>query len=254
MDGVPTTEHGEAIRAAMSANRWARVVEEAHRRAEAVAHVVAWVEAEGTSWRAARLAVAADVDWSTFRRWRLRHEELDGEPWERQLDARIPPDRRVSESIRMAAELLRTVDRSMNTETARQHALLAEGHPGAVIAQQLNAEGCRTPTGSPFRLATVRRIREHHSLHTLWERLRQAGMLTTAEMAVHLGIGLKTVGNWARAGRLRGQRCGTATKTRWLFEPLDAQPEPIRQRVAQRATMPRRNGLLSAAATGQGAV
>ena len=137
---------------------------------------------------------------------------------------------------------------------ARIDALLSEGQPGTVIAQQLNAEGYRSPLGSPFRLATVRRIREDYGLQTLGERLRQTGMLTTAEMAVHLGLGLKTVGNWARAGRLRGQRCGTATKTRWLFAPLDDQPEPIRQRVAQRATIPKSNGLLSAAATGQGAV
>ena len=79
-------------------------------------------------------------------------------------------------------------------------------------------------------------------------------MLTTPEMGVRLGISLKTVGNWARAGRLRGKRCARGQRGPWLFEPMDDQPEPIRQRAAVRATLPRRPGLLSDAAAGRGAV
>ena len=89
---------------------------------------------------------------------------------------------------------------------------------------------------------------------TLWARLRDAGMLTTPEVAVALGVGIKTVANWAKAGRLRGKRCGRSPRARWLFEPFAEQTESIRQRVAARARLKKRRGVLSDAAAGQGAI
>ena len=92
---------------------------------------------------------------------------------------------------------------------------------------------------------------------TPWSRLRQAGKLTTPEMAVRLGIGLKTAANWARAGRLRGQRFSKGLRARWIFDPIDDQPEEIRQRAVKCATVKPRGGLLShaaAAVAGRGAV
>ncbi len=78
-------------------------------------------------------------------------------------------------------------------------------------------------------------------------------MLTTAEVAVRLGISLNTVGNWARAGRLRGRPCAQGLRAPWLFDRIDEQPDPIVRRAAERATMPGRRGLLSDAAAKQGA-
>jgi len=137
---------------------------------------------------------------------------------------------------------------------ARIDALLLGGHHDASVAERLNAEGWVRGSGTPYDGAAVRYIRERYGLKTLWARLREAGNLTTAEVAVSLGIGLKTVGNWARAGRLRGRLCGRGPRPRWLFEPMNEQPEQIRQLAAKRATMPRHRGLLSDAAAGQGAV
>lgn len=112
------THRRRELQAAMSAERWMRVVDEGYRRAAAVELSSAYRQAEGSSWRAARRTVAADVDWASFRRWRGRYEELEGEPWERQLDERTPPDRTVRESIRIAAEMLRAVHRwSSRTST-----------------------------------------------------------------------------------------------------------------------------------------
>ena len=132
--------------------------------------------------------------------------------------------------------------------------LVLDGHLDAAVAERLNAEGWSRPNGAPFDAPSVCWARDRRGIATLAQRLRDRGMLTTPEVGVRLGISLKTVGNWARAGRLRGKRCGWGQRERWLFEPMDDQPEPIRQRAAARATMPKRRGVLSDAAAGRGAV
>jgi excisionase family DNA binding protein len=140
---------------------------------------------------------------------------------------------------------------------ARIDQLLRDGHDDANVAENLNAEGWRRPAGTTFDAPSVRGIRTRHGLLTKWQRLRKAGKLTTSEMAVQLGIGLKTVGNWARSGRLRGQRCRNGKNAPWLFDPIDDQPETIRQRAARCATLGVRRGLLSDAAletAGRGAL
>ena len=87
-----------------------------------------------------------------------------------------------------------------------------------------------------------------------WEQQRAAGKLTTPEIAVRLGIGIKTAYNWVQAGRLRGQRHGQGSGARWIFDPIDEQPESIRRLAAARAANGGRRGLLSDAAAGRGAV
>jgi excisionase family DNA binding protein len=136
---------------------------------------------------------------------------------------------------------------------ARIDELLLEGHDDASVAGRLNGDGWRRGAAL-YDAAAVRRLRKRCDLKTAWARLREEGKMTTAELAVCLGIGLKTVGNWARAGRLRGRLCGKGARPRWLLDPIDEQPESIRQLMAARATMPPRRGLLSDAATGRGAV
>ena len=137
---------------------------------------------------------------------------------------------------------------------ARIDELLLDGHHDASVAERLNAEEWSRGTGAPYHAAAVRSIRKRHGLELLWTRLHEEGQMTTTEIAVCLGLGLKTVGNWVRAGRLRGRLCGKGTRPRWLFDPIEQQPEPIRQRAAERAKMPPRRGLLSDAAAGRGAV
>ncbi len=136
--------------------------------------------------------------------------------------------------------------------SARIQELLLEGHRDATVAEQLNIEAWSRASGAPFDAAAVRRIRQSLGLETLWESLREAGALSTAEMAVRMGVGLNTIRNWARTGRAHGRRCGDGR--RWIFDPIDQQPEPIQQLAAAHATMQRPRGVLSAAATGRGAV
>jgi len=137
---------------------------------------------------------------------------------------------------------------------ARIQELLLDGHSNATVAERLDAEGWSSRTGAPFSGITVSNIQQRYGLETLWEHLRDAGKLTSSEMAVRLGIGLKTVSTWARTGRLRGRRCGKMIRARWMFEPIDEQPQPVRQLAATRSTMGERRGRLSDAAAGRGAV
>jgi excisionase family DNA binding protein len=136
---------------------------------------------------------------------------------------------------------------------ARIDALLQDGLDDDRIAERLRAEG-RAPSTRAFDAHSVRRLRERWGLRTARERLRQSGKLTTPEMAVLLGVGIKTVGNWARAGRLRGRCLCNGDRSAWLFDPLEEQPELVRCRAAIHATLPARRGHLSDAAVGKGAV
>ncbi|MBN2563331.1 MAG: helix-turn-helix domain-containing protein [Phycisphaerae bacterium] len=87
---------------------------------------------------------------------------------------------------------------------ARIDELLRDGYGDAEIAERLTAEGWRRAKGA-FQASNISQIRRRWGLKSAVERIRMTGKLTTSEMAVRLGIGLKTVGNWARAGRLNGQ-------------------------------------------------
>jgi DNA-binding transcriptional regulator YiaG len=131
--------------------------------------------------------------------------------------------------------------------------LLLEGHYNDSIAETLNVEGWTRENKSPYNAGVIRYIRKQSGLKTLYQRLRDSGMVTTPEMAVCLGIGIATVCNWVRAGRLRGRLCGKGPRPRWLYDPIDKQPEEIRQLAAKRATMKPRQGFLSDAAAGRGA-
>lgn len=137
---------------------------------------------------------------------------------------------------------------------ARIEPLVLDGHDDAAVAEILNVEGWRTECGATFRASSARGTRERCGIKTLWAQKLDAGKLTSSRVAVLLGFGITTVNNWADAGKLRGTRCGSGPKARWALDPIEEQPEPIRQLAARRATLPRYHGVLSAAAAGRGAV
>jgi len=137
---------------------------------------------------------------------------------------------------------------------ARIEELLLEGHHDASLAECLNAEGWRRRSGERYDAVTIRYPRRRSGLKTLCELQREAGKLTAVDIAPLLGIGLKTVLLWVKTGRLRGQLYGRGRAVRWFFDPIDQQPQSVRQRIADRVTMPRHRELLSDAAVGRGAV
>ena len=58
---------------------------------------------------------------------------------------------------------------------------------------------------------------------SLRRRLREKGMLTSTEMGRLLGVDRQTVVKRAKLGELEGRR--TNDKGRWVFWPLDQQPD-----------------------------
>ena len=75
----------------------------------------------------------------------------------------------------------------------------------AQAAQRLNDMGYGNWRQEPFNHMKVRRLRIDYKLKSRYERLRSRGMLTTQEMAEHLGVCISTVHKWTRQGVLQRQ-------------------------------------------------
>ena len=84
---LPTPDE---LRAAVSAARWAEIVERSHHRVRIV-DAVAERRSAGFGHRAALAEVAPDLHWSTYLNWWRCDQTRAGERWERQLDVRVPP-------------------------------------------------------------------------------------------------------------------------------------------------------------------
>ena len=128
----PQTPQGRALRAKLSAARWARVVEQAEARAAVFDAVMEHQQSAGQSLRASVAHVAPGLPWPTFVRWTRRHRGGDGESWERLLDQRTPPHANIDEPVRRAACTLRRADPGINTDGARAHLIGEFGAAGAV--------------------------------------------------------------------------------------------------------------------------
>jgi len=115
----PQTDHGRNIRAQVSEARWARVVAEADERASFVEAVIARQAETSASWRSTAAAVAPQLPWPTFVKWKRHYDERTGPAWERLLDGRVPPDTSVGDDIEMAARLLRQLDPQISVQDAR---------------------------------------------------------------------------------------------------------------------------------------
>jgi len=81
---------------------------------------------------------------------------------------------------------------------------LLDHHTHAQIAGILNDRGLTSGEGRPFHRLIIRNIRDEYRLRSREQRLRDAGMLTLAEMASRLGMPAKTVKIWYHAGLITG--------------------------------------------------
>jgi len=80
---------------------------------------------------------------------------------------------------------------------------MLDNHTDSEIAVMLTERGYRSGEGKPINHAMVYRLRRQHKLKTLYQRLRDAGMLTIKEVAARLGINPGTAKRWKRGGYLR---------------------------------------------------
>ena len=128
----PQTPRRQALRAKLSAVRWARVVEQAEARAAVFDAVMEHQQCTGQSPRSSVAHVAPGLPWPTFVPWTRRHRGSDGESWERLLDRRTPPRADVDEQILRAARTSRRVDPGINTDGARAHLIAESGATGTL--------------------------------------------------------------------------------------------------------------------------
>jgi len=111
---------------------------------------------------------------------------------------------------------------------ARAATLLATD-TDAEVAVKLNAEGFLTGAGASFNAAAVGWLRRRWGLKGYREHLLAAGHLTSAEMAVRLGVSEWQVKAWRRTGRIRATLYNN--KSQWLYHPIEQQPDWIQARI-----------------------
>lgn len=81
--------------------------------------------------------------------------------------------------------------------------LLADG-TDQHVAMWLNEQGYHTFAGLPFQTTHISQLRRAHGLKDRYTRLREAGMLTAAELAHCLGVQPQTIWKWYRRGWITG--------------------------------------------------
>jgi DNA invertase Pin-like site-specific DNA recombinase len=81
---------------------------------------------------------------------------------------------------------------------------LLDHHCHTQIADILNQHGLTSGGGRPFHRLVVRNIRDAYQLRSREQRLRDQGLITLNEIAVHFGIHPTTAKDWHQAGLLTG--------------------------------------------------
>ena len=109
-------------------------------------------------------------------------------------------------------------------------------HTDAGIAALLNKRGWHSGKGGMFTRGIITRIRYQYRLRSRFDRLREAGMLTQAEIADQLGVHTTTVHDWRRSGLLKAHAYND--KPEYLYEPVGTN-RPLKQQGIKR-TDPRR--------------
>ncbi len=99
---------------------------------------------------------------------------------------------------------------------------LLNHHTHAEIAGILNQRGLASGEGRPFHPLNIRNIRDNYQLRSRYQRLRDAGMLTMAEIASRLGVSTGTIKIWHHAGLLTGHPCND--KGQCLYRPPGPHP------------------------------
>ena len=95
---------------------------------------------------------------------------------------------------------------------------LPDQHTEGEIAAILNEGKLRSGHGCRFTRPLVAQLRRDYHLKTRFDRLREAGMLTIAEVAKQLGICTSTVHDWRRSGLLNAHAYND--KHQYLYERL----------------------------------
>jgi len=128
----PVTAMAKALRARVSEATWSKRVEVAQHRAETLTAIRQHYQ-EYTSWRACVRAIAPSWTWSQFLHLERRATANDCPLWENLLDRRVPPvPKPLDDDVRLLAEALRRVDRSIGCPAVRQRLTQDFGERGNI--------------------------------------------------------------------------------------------------------------------------
>jgi len=126
----------------------------------------------------------------------------------------VPLPKNGCESWQTAPEIVAEIDRLLDEYTEDE------------IAMQLNDRGLRSGKGQRFNHRLVGNVRRGYRLKSRYQRLREAGLRTAAEMAAELGVCKTTIHDWRRLGLLPGHAYNA--KQQYLFDPVE-HDGPIKQ-------------------------
>jgi DNA invertase Pin-like site-specific DNA recombinase len=96
-------------------------------------------------------------------------------------------------------------------------ASLAKGSTDRQIAKQLNSQGRKSGTGKAFDRCIIQHIRFRYGIKSLFENLREQGLLTKEEISEVLGVTPQTILAWRKKGSLKGRVVNH--RNEYLFEP-----------------------------------
>jgi hypothetical protein len=108
-------------------------------------------------------------------------------------------------------------------DVIREIDAMLEHHTHSEIVKLLNERGQKSGDGTPFTSMIIKHLRHAYGLKTREQRLREAGMLTTTEIASALGVSIATIKIWRTRGLLRGLPYND--KGEWLYaKPAEDAP------------------------------
>jgi hypothetical protein len=93
---------------------------------------------------------------------------------------------------------------------------LLENYNYAATARILNEKGFKTGDGLALTSVVVGYVRKAYGLKSRFERLRERGMLTIAEIARASGVSIKTISDWRQKGLIHAHAIND--RTQFLFE------------------------------------
>jgi DNA invertase Pin-like site-specific DNA recombinase len=128
----------------------------------------------------------------------------------------------MSKSLMLPRPLSYCESHKQNPEMVAEMDRLLENHNYADTARILNEKGFKTGDGLPVTSIAVGYVRKAYGLKNRFDRLRERGMLTSAEVAQICGVSTKTISDWRQKGLVRGQAIND--RTQFLFE--DPGPNP----------------------------